>query len=158
MIEMSVRHQDRVCPWREMAQSIVDAGSVRLNARTKCYAPKVHAREIRIDKQGVTSEFELVTVRPEISHSHAVARWAGRIGNHQVRIGAESSAKSIRDECQEKQKAHVTTDNADLTDVEAKAESDTKALQIRVGRVVVVAPFRFCLLDEFGLACEFRQV
>ena len=124
--------------------------------RTKCDAQKVHAREVRINKQGVLFEFELVTVRPEISHSHAVARWAGSIGNHQVRIGAESSAKSIRDECQEKQKAHVTTDNADVTDVEAKAESDTEAFQICLNRIVVVGLFRFCLLDEFRPTCEFR--
>jgi hypothetical protein len=104
----------------------------------------------------VPFEFELVTVRPEISQSHAVARWAGRIGNHQVRIGTESSAKSIRDECQEKQKAHVTTDNADVTDVEAKAESDTEAFQICLSRIVVVGLFRFCLLDEFRPTCEFR--
>ena len=124
--------------------------------RTKCDAQKVYAREVRINKQGVLFEFELVTVRPEISHSHAVARWAGRIGNHQVRIGAESSAKTIRDECQEKQKAHVTTDNADVTDVEAKAESDTEAFQICLSRIVVVGLFRFCLLDEFRPTCEFR--
>ena len=124
--------------------------------RTKCDAQKAYAREVRINKQGVLFEFELVTVRPEISHSHAVARWAGRIGHHQVRIGAESSAKSSRDECQEKQKAHVTTDNADVTDVEAKAESDTEAFQICLSRIVVVGLFRFCLLDEFRPTCEFR--
>ena len=52
----------------------------------------------------------------------------------------------------------MTMDNADVTDVEAKAESDTKALQICLSRVVVFPLFRFCLLDEFGLACEFRQI
>ena len=67
---------------REMAQSIVDAGGVWLNARTKCYAQKVHTREVRIDQQGVSFEFELVTVRAEISHAHAVARCAGRIGEN----------------------------------------------------------------------------
>ena len=82
VIEMSVRHQNRVRFWREMTQSIVDAGRVWLNARTKCYAQKVHAREVRIDKQGVSFEFELVTVRAEISHAHAVARCAGRIGEN----------------------------------------------------------------------------
>ena len=61
---------------RQMKQSIVDAGGVWLNARTKCYAQKVHAREVRIDQQGVSFEFELVTVRAEISHAHAVARVA----------------------------------------------------------------------------------
>ena len=124
--------------------------------RTKCEAQNAHAREVRINKQGVPFEFELVTVRPEISHSHAVVRWAGRIGNHQVRIGTESTAESIRDECQEKQKAHVTTDNADVTYVEAKAESGTEAFQICLSRTVVVGLSRFCLLDEFRPTCEFR--
>ena len=63
MIEMSVRYQNRVRFWREMTQSIIDACGVRLNVRTKCDAQKVHAREVRIDKQGVAFEFELVTVR-----------------------------------------------------------------------------------------------
>ena len=62
-IEMSVRHQNRVRFCREITQSTVDAGGVRLNARTKCDAQKVHAREVRIDEQGVPFEFELVTVR-----------------------------------------------------------------------------------------------
>ena len=80
---MSVRHQNRVRFCREMTQSIVDSGGVRLNARTKCYAQKVHAREVRIDKQGVTFEFELVPVRAEISHAHAVARTRGRVADNQ---------------------------------------------------------------------------
>ena len=42
----------------------------------------------------------------------------------------------MRGECQEKEKAHVTTDNADVTDVEAKAESDTDAVQYLLSRVV----------------------
>jgi hypothetical protein len=50
----------------------------------------------------------------------------------------------------------VTTDNADVTDVEAKAESDTEAFQICLSRIVVVALFRFCLLDEFRPTCELR--
>ena len=84
VIEMSVRHQNRVRFWREMTQSIVDAGRVWLNARTKCYAQKVHAREVRIDQQGVSFEFELVTVRAEISHAHAVAR--RRAANRSQRV------------------------------------------------------------------------
>ena len=52
----------------------------------------------------------------------------------------------------------MTTDNADVTDVEAKAESATKALQICLSRIVAFPLFRFCLLDEFAPACEFRQV
>jgi len=48
VIEMSVRHQNGVCFWRESAQSIIDARDVRLNPRTKGYAQKIHAREVRI--------------------------------------------------------------------------------------------------------------
>ena len=118
---MSVRHQNRVRFWREMTQSIVDARGVWLNARTKCYAQKIHAREVRIDKQGVTFEFELVTVRAEISHAHAVAHYAGRIGHHQMRIRSESRAESLRSESEKKQKtAHPTTDNANVTNVERR--------------------------------------
>src|SRR5262249_45197785 len=72
VIEVSVRYQNRVDVRRrsgEMTQSIVDSGGVWLNARTKCYAQKIHAREVRIDKQGVSFEFELVPVRAEISHA-----------------------------------------------------------------------------------------
>ena len=35
---------------RELTQTIVDAGRVWLNARTKCDAQKVYAREVRIDQ------------------------------------------------------------------------------------------------------------
>ena len=86
VIEMSVRHQNRVWVWRELAQSIIDAREVRLNPRTKCHAQKVHAREVRIHKQGMASEFELVTVRAEISHAHSVARCARRICHNQIGI------------------------------------------------------------------------
>src|SRR6185369_16648710 len=88
MVEMSVRHQNRVHPaiaGSEMTQSIVDPGGVRLNVRTKCYVQKVHSREVRIDKQGVAREFESVTVRSKISYAHAVTRCAGRICNNQIR-------------------------------------------------------------------------
>src|SRR4030095_11978512 len=101
---MSVRHQNGVHLCREMTQSIVDLGGVRLNARTKYYAQKVHAREVRINKQGVSFAFELVTVRAEISPAYAVGRWAGRIGHHQVRIGTESTAESLRDQPEKKKK------------------------------------------------------
>jgi len=94
---------------RQMKQSIVDAGGVWLNARTKCYAQKVHAREVRIDQQGVSFEFELVTVRAEISHAHTVARCAGRIGQNQPGIWLESPGKCLRRQHQEKKKTHVIT-------------------------------------------------
>ena len=119
---MSVCYKNRVRLCREMMDSIVNAGGVRLNTRTKSYAQKVHPRKIRIDKQCVSFEFELITIRAEISHSHAVARWAGRIGYHQVRIGAESTAESLRDQPEKKEKtAHPTTNNANVTDVEEEA-------------------------------------
>ena len=124
---MSVRYQNCIRPavaGREMAQSIVDAGCVWLNARTKCYAQKVHAREVRIDQQGVFFEFELVTVRAEISQTHAVVRTRGRVADNQVRIRSESRAESLRGESEKKQKtAHPTTDNANVTDVEEEASS-----------------------------------
>ena len=95
-----------------MTQSIVDAGGVWLNARTKCYAQKVHAREVRIDQQGVSFEFELVTVRAEISHAHALARRpARRIGENQLGISIESTSKYLRGQHQEKEKTHVTTNS-----------------------------------------------
>ena len=83
---MSVRHQNRVRSWCEMAQSIVDTGGVRLNARTKRNAQKIHAREVRVDKQRVSFEFKLVAVRAEISHLHSVARCARRICHNQMGI------------------------------------------------------------------------
>ncbi len=97
--------------WRDMTQSIVDAGRIWLNARTKCHAQKIHAREIRIDQQGVSFEFELVTVRAEISHAHAVARCARRIGQNQPGIWLESTGKCLCGQHQEKKKTHVTTNN-----------------------------------------------
>ncbi len=139
---MSVRYQNRVRFWREMTQSIVDAGRVRLNARTKCYAQKVHAREVRIDQQGVSFEFELVTVRAEISHAHAVARRRARIVHYQLRIMIRVQPQKLaRRISSQKKNAHATTDNADVTDREAKAASDTKALQICSSRVGRVASF-----------------
>ena len=42
----------------------------------------------------------------------------------------------MRGKCQKKEKAHVTTDNQDVTDVEAKAASDTDVLQYLLSRVV----------------------
>ena len=66
-------------------------------------------------------EFELVTVRAEISHAHTIAHCAGRIGHHQMRIRSESRAESLRGESEKKQKtAHPTTDNANVTNVERR--------------------------------------
>ena len=110
---------------REMVQSIVDAGGVWLNARTKCYAQKIHAREIRIDKQGVSFEFELVTICAEISRTHTVARCARRIGENQPGIWIESTGKCLCAQHQEKKKTHVITNNAHVTDVE---EEDANSL------------------------------
>ena len=129
-----------------------------MNARTKCYAQKVHAREVRIDKQGVTFEFELVTVRAEISHAHAVARTRGRVADNQVRIRSESRAESLRGESEKKQKtAHPTTDNANVTDVEAKAgvrhKGSTNLLKPR--RSWSVCSDSVCLTNSVA-ACEFR--
>ena len=90
-----------------MIQSIVDAGRVWLNARTKCYAQKVHAREVRIDQQGVSFEFELVTVRAEISHAHAVARRRTRIVHYQLRVMIKSGTKRLRREYEPKKNAHA---------------------------------------------------
>ncbi len=102
MIEMSVSHQNRVHSRREMTHSIRNARNVRLNARTNRNAQKIHAREIRIDQQCVTFEFELVTVCAEISHAHATARTCGRIADNQLSIGTESCAKGLRGESQQK--------------------------------------------------------
>src|SRR4029453_16102438 len=102
-----------------MMDSIVNAGSVRLDTRTKSYAQKIHPRKIRVDKQRVPFEFELVTTRTEISHAYAVARCAVRICNNQMRIGAESSAEGLRRASEKKEKtAHSTTDSANVRDVE----------------------------------------
>ena len=90
-----------------MVQSIVDAGGVWLNARTKCYAQKIHAREVRIDQQGVSFEFELVTVRAEISHAHAVARRRARIVHYELRVMIKSSTKRLRREYEPKKNAHA---------------------------------------------------
>ena len=79
-------------------------------------------------------EFELVTVRAEISHAHAVARRRTRIVHYELRVMIKSGTKRLRGECQEKQKAHLTTDNADVTEEEAKAMSDTKEIQMPKSR------------------------
>src|SRR4029077_14430474 len=108
MIELSVSRQDRVHLRCEMAHSISDARNVRLNARTKRNAQKIHAREIRIDKQCVTFEFELVTVCAEISHAHSVVPRCRRITDNQVSRGAESCTKGLRREHQQKKETHLT--------------------------------------------------
>lgn len=99
VIKMPVRHQDRVRPATaaggEMKQSIIDARWVWLNVRTKCYVQQVHAREVRIDQQGASSEFELVTVRAEISHAHALVRTRAGIANNQMRVRSESGSEIL---------------------------------------------------------------
>jgi hypothetical protein len=102
MIEMSVSHQDRVDLRREMPHAIRHARNVRLNARTKRNAQKVYARKIRIDDQCMTLEFELVSICAEISHAHSVARSCRRIANNQISIRAESRAKGLGRESDEK--------------------------------------------------------
>ena len=52
----------------------------------------------------VTFEFELVAVCAEISHPHSVVQRCGRITDNQVSIGAESCAKGLRRESEEKKK------------------------------------------------------
>ena len=126
MIEVSMCHQDRLRAWRELAQSIVDTRSVWSNGRTKRNAQKIHAREVRIDKQGVALGFELVTIGSKISHAHAVARSCTRVANRQVRILPDSSAKSRSGEYQKQNKTQVTTDNADTTDSKNRDGHETK--------------------------------
>ena len=104
---MSVRHQNRVRFWREMTQSIVYAGGVWLNARIKCCAQKVHAREVRIDQQGVSFEFELITVCPEISHADAFARRRARIVHYELRVMIKSGAKRLRREHEPEKNTHT---------------------------------------------------
>src|SRR6266446_6023189 len=108
MIKMTVSHQDRVDLRREMTHPISNARNVRLNARTNRNAHKIHAREIRIDKQCVTFEFELIAVRAEISHAHSVVPRCGRITDNQVSRGAESCTKGLRREHQQKKETHLT--------------------------------------------------
>ena len=92
---------------REMVQSIVDARSVWLNGRTKCYAQKIDAREVRIDQQSVSFEFELVAVRAEISHAHAVTRCRARIVHYQLRVMIKSGTKRLRTEYEPKKNTHA---------------------------------------------------
>src|SRR3954447_1753090 len=80
---------------REMAQSIVGARTVWLNTRTKCYAQKIHAREVRINQQSVSFEFELVTVRAQISHTHTAARRRARIVHYELRVMIKSGTKRL---------------------------------------------------------------
>src|SRR6516165_4020806 len=97
VIKMPVLHYDGVSQvntaFGEMKQSIIDARWVWLNVRTKCYVQQVHAREVRIDQQGASSEFELVTVRAEISHAHALVRTRAGIANNQMRVRSESGSE-----------------------------------------------------------------
>ena len=78
-----------------------------MNARTKCYAQKIHAREVRVDKQYVAFESKLITICTEISHSHSVARTCWRVAHDQVGIAPESCTESLCGEYQEKKKTHA---------------------------------------------------
>src|SRR6476620_1058755 len=107
---MSVRYQNRVHPaaaGREMTQSVLDACPVWLDARTKCYAEKIHARGVRIDQQGVFFEFELVTGCAEISHAHAGARRRARIVHYELGVMIQSGSKRLRGEYEPKKNAHA---------------------------------------------------
>jgi len=101
---MAVSNQDRVRFRRQMSHPFSNARVVRLNTRTECDAQKIHPREIRIDKQGVVLDFELVAVCAEVSHAHSVARRRARVVNSQVSIGIQPRAKSLRGESEEKKK------------------------------------------------------
>src|SRR6266498_4469236 len=102
MIEMSVSNQDRICLRRQVSHSLSNARDVWLNARIQRDAQKIHTREIRIDKQHMAPELELVAVGAEISHAHSVARCSRGIINNQVSIGNQPRAKSLRGESEEK--------------------------------------------------------
>src|SRR5689334_13855997 len=104
---MSVRHQNRVCFWREITQSIVDARSVRLNRRTNCYAQKIHTGEVRINQQSVSFEFELVTIRAQISHTHTAASHPTRIVHYELRILVKSGTKRLSREYEPKKNTHA---------------------------------------------------
>lgn len=91
---------------RELTQPIVDTGRVWLNLRTKCDAQKIYAREVRIDEQGVSFEFELVTVRAEVSHADTVARHRTRIVHYKLGVLIESRTKCLRREYKPKKNAH----------------------------------------------------
>src|SRR5437763_7411712 len=104
---MPVRHQNGVRFYREMTQSIVDARSVWLNTRTKCYAQNIHAREVRVDQQSVSFEFELVTIRAQISHTHTAARRRARIVHHELRVVIKSGTKRLSREYEPKKNSRA---------------------------------------------------
>ena len=79
-----------------MAQSIVDARDVRLNARIDRDTQQVHAREVRIDKQRASFEFELVTVGTEVGHAYAVASSCARIAHNELSTTIETSGECLR--------------------------------------------------------------
>src|SRR3954453_17644009 len=92
---MSVRHQNGVRFYREMTQSIVDARCVWLNKRAERYAQNIHAREVRINQQSMSFEFELVTIRAKISHTHTAARRRARIVHYELRVLIKSGTKRL---------------------------------------------------------------
>lgn len=75
----------------------------------------------------MASEFELVTVRAEISHTHTVARCPRRIGDNHAGIWIESPGKCLCGEYQEKKNTHGTTNNAggaDRKEIPTKEAND----------------------------------
>ncbi len=136
MIEMSVSNQDRVRLRSEMSHSLSNASDVWLNARIKRNAQKIHAREIRIDKQRVTLGLQLVAACAEISHADSVARCCGRVVNNQVGIGTQPCAKDLRGESEKKKKRAF------------------QALRGRFYRMAALWPTA-SLLDEFRAPCDF---
>src|SRR3954447_19428642 len=104
---MSVRHQNGVRFYREMTQSIVDARCVWLNTRAERYAQNIHAREVKVDQQSVSFEFELVTIRAQISHTHTAARRRARIIHHELRVMIKSGTKRLSREYEPNKNAHA---------------------------------------------------
>jgi len=113
---------------RELTQPIVDTGRVWLNLRTKCDAQKIYAREVRIDEQGVSFEFELVTVGAEISHAHAPTRYSARIVHYELTVMIKSGTKRLSRKYEAEKNAH------------APGMTPTT----RIGRRYPELPFAFC--------------
>jgi hypothetical protein len=66
----------------------------------------------------VVLEIELVTASAEISHPHSVARRYARIAHRELSLAIKSTSKHLSRQHEKKNKTHVTTDNADVTDGE----------------------------------------
>ena len=92
VIEMAMSHQNRVHSRRKMSHSLCDALSIRLKSLIKRDTQKIHARKIGINEQGVTMEFELVTVCAEVRHAHSVLRHCAGIVCDQLSIRIQPRA------------------------------------------------------------------